>query len=145
MFSVSLNTPSVWTLLFSPQQPLNSCWPKGSWASGGGDRRKKSQCPTVLSYFPCGPGLTSAAGMSLSGSSCVGCSHARSARSLKGRAGWGLGSAGPLLLLFSGATKISPILKLPHPSSLTQGPRCQCVWRGSLCLPGSRRAQARPA
>lgn len=34
--------------------------------------------------------------------------------------------------------------ELPHPSSLTQGPRCRCVWRGSLCLPGSERAQAWP-
>lgn len=32
--------------------------------------------------------------------------------------------------LFSGATKISPILKLPHPSSLIQGPR------GWVCLEG---------
>lgn len=73
--------------------------------------------------------------------------HTRDTGRCRGWAVLGVGSAGPPLWpSLRSYEDLSPTLKLPHPSSLSPSvPGVRCVWRGSLCLTGSPRAQTSPA
>lgn len=129
--SLTARAPSVWNSLFSPQQH----WPVGPWASGWDQRKKSQHLTCCLAASWARPDQTQLAHHSVA--PAVLAVHVP--RTLEkcmdptGRAGRGMGSAGPLLLPFLRSYKDLSHFEAATPQKPHPGPQVLGVSGGAAC------------